>query len=177
MPLIYVTGAPGIGKSTLQKELIFRGYDARDLDDPYFGGPHDKVTGSVVSIPGAAERTKKWFDAHEWRVYPDAFRRLKRSVRGDLVLVLGVASNDEQILSFCDRVIYLKLDDQTLVERLKGRTGNDYGHNQFERDEILFRKMKMVARYDNPRVEHIDASGSVAEVAVRIVTILKQAIP
>ena len=39
MSLFYITGTPGTGKTTIQKELIKRGYEALDIDQRRFGGP------------------------------------------------------------------------------------------------------------------------------------------
>lgn len=65
MALIYITGAPGSGKTTLQRILSERGYEAHDLDD--YGGPYNKNTDKSVVMPTAEDRSPEWFEAHEWQ--------------------------------------------------------------------------------------------------------------
>lgn len=170
MPLIYVTGAPGIGKSTLQKEFIKRGYDARDIDDSSLGGPHNKATGTIVDIPQARDRTPDWFDAHEWRVYPDAFKRLKDEARNKNIIIFGVASSDSSILPVFDKIMYLDIDDETLTDRVRNRRVNDYGKNDFELVDILNRKHALDRKYSLLDVAQIDASKALNEVAEQIIS-------
>lgn len=172
MPLIYVTGAPGIGKSTLQKEFIKRGYDARDIDDSSLGGPHNKATGTIVDIPQARDRTPDWFDAHEWRVYPDAFKRLKDEARNKNIIIFGVASSDSSILPVFDKIMYLDIDDETLTDRVRNRRVNDYGKNDFELVDILNRKHALDRKYSLLDVAQIDASKALNEVAEQIISLL-----
>jgi dephospho-CoA kinase len=169
MSLIYVTGAPGSGKTTLQKELSSRGYDTRDIDNSNFGGPYNKSSGKQVIIPPADERSPDWFDAHEWRVHPDAFDRLKVESASKDIIVCGVAASDGQILHVFDKIMYLNLDDETLVSRLKTRIDNDYGKNDFELQEILSRKHGLDEKYSSLDVININASNSLSAVAEEII--------
>ncbi|MBM3210009.1 hypothetical protein FJZ39_01540 [Candidatus Saccharibacteria bacterium] len=98
MSLIYVTGAPGAGKTTLQKEFNTRGYETRDIDSSNLGGPHNKSTGEQVTIPPVDQRTPEWFEAHEWRVYPHAFDTLRSEARNKNIILFGVAESDGEIL-------------------------------------------------------------------------------
>jgi broad-specificity NMP kinase len=164
MSLIYVTGAPGAGKTTLQNELKRRGYDARDLDNPAFGGPHNKQSGERVTIPPADQRTPAWFEAHEWRIYHKAFDELKTAAKDNDIIICGVAASDGEILHVFDKIIYLKLDDRSLTERLKSRADNDYGKNDFELQEILNRKHGLDTKYASADVTVINAEKTLTEV-------------
>lgn len=170
MSLIYVTGAPGVGKTTLQKELLGLGYDARDLDDPVFGAPHNKATGKAVVFPDVSDRTPAWFDAHEWRLYSKEFERLGIEAKDKPIIILGVASTDSEILPVFDKIMYLNIDDALLSNRVRGRKENDYGHNEFELEEILTRKLKLDAKYQKPVFIQIDASKSLTEVTEQILS-------
>lgn len=165
MSLIYVTGAPGVGKTTLHNEFINRGYDARDIDDPSLGGPHNISTGERVIIPSAAERTPDWFKKHEWRVYSHAFNELRRASSTEDILVFGVAASDNEILHVFDKIIYLSLDDDSLASRLLNRQGNDYGKNPYELNEILDRKRRLDEKYASMGVVSIDAARPLNDVA------------
>lgn len=169
MALFYVTGAPGSGKTTLQKELETRGLTTRDIDNSNLGGPHNKSSGDRVTIPPASERTSEWFEAHEWRVYPDAFARLKLEAEDKDIILCGVAAADDEILHVFDKILYLRLDDDVLRSRLASRIDNDYGKNDFELEEIIQRKHGLDLKYDLQDVINIDASGSIDDVANRII--------
>lgn len=170
MSLIYVTGAPGAGKSTLQKALSQRGLEALDLDGSGLGGPHNKQSGARTVVPPADQRTPEWFDAHEWRIDLSAIEALSQRAQDKDVFLCGVAASDGEMLHYFSKILYLALDDKTLKERILARQGNDYGKNDFELKEILERKRKLDAKYAGLDVIEIDASRTVDEVADDIVS-------
>lgn len=170
MSLIYITGAPGVGKTTLQKEFERRGYETRDIDNSSLGGPHNKSTGERVTIPPVNERTPGWFEAHEWRVYPHAFDALKNEASDKDIILFGVAASDGEILHVFDTVMYLCIDDETLAHRIANREGNDFGKNDFELKDILSRKHGLDDKYASLDVTHIDATKSLTEVADAIIS-------
>lgn len=158
MALIYITGAPGSGKSSLQTELESRGYETHDLDDSSLGGPHNIATNQLVTIPPANQRTPEWFTEHEWRIYTDAVQKLKNQATDKDIYICGVAASDGEILPIFDKIFYLDIDDTTLKNRLSSRSKNDYGQNDFEVSEILQRKYDLDSKYSKIDVTHIDAS-------------------
>lgn len=169
MALIYVTGAPGAGKTTLMQELGKRGFETYDVDDSNIGGAHNKLSGKRVTIPPAEARPKEWFETHEWRTSRLAIEELKRRAKNKTILLCGVAPDDAELLSIFDQVIYLDVDEATLKERIAKRKDNDYGKNDFELADILERRRTMDARYKNLGVLIIDGSRELKEVADNIV--------
>jgi adenylate kinase family enzyme len=164
MALLYITGAPGAGKTTLQRALTEHGYDARDLDNSHLGGPHNKASGLRVVIPPVDQRSPEWFEAHEWRVYPDAMKALKLEASDRDILLCGVAASDGEVLHLFDKILYLKLDDETLRQRIESRIDNDFGKNDFELLQILERKHGLDMKYSSLDVIEIDAEKSLDEV-------------
>lgn len=158
MALIYITGAPGSGKSTIQRALTEQGLECYDIDAPTFGGPHNKASGERVVIPPADQRAANWFDYHEWRIYPNAFIKLQKESRSKDVVICGVAEADTKIIHLFDKILYLKLNDELLKERLLNRTDNDYGKNSSELTEIMRRKHNLDDRYNSSNSVIIDAS-------------------
>ncbi len=174
MSFIYVTGAPGAGKSTIQNELQKLGYEAHDIDNPTFGGPYNIATGQLVVIPSAEERPSDWFSLHEWRINHDAILSLKEDAleKNKLIFVCGVAGGDEKILSYFNKVFYLELENEVLKDRILGRVHNDYGHNESELNSIMKEKIALDERYADLDVIHINANHSLEKV---IGDILKEA--
>jgi hypothetical protein len=76
----------------------------------------------------------------------------------------------QQILPLFDRIMYLNIDDETILERIKNREENDYGQNEFELKEILARKRDLDEKYSKSDVIHIDAGKSLNEVADQIIS-------
>jgi len=172
MPLIYITGAPGAGKSTTQEQLQSLGFIAYDIDNRRFGGPYNLASGLPVVIPPASEREDDWFNRHEWRINTAAIEALK--VEADQnpekpIFLCGVAPSDEEILPIFDKIIYLSLSDAQLTERLDRNGHNDYGNNESEKQQILERKAKLDARYKRLGVLTIDATMPKEAVAQSIV--------
>lgn len=158
MSLIYITGAPGIGKTTILKELVSRGCEAYDLDGSKLGGAHNKSSGERVTIPSAEDRSPTWFDEHEWRIDVDAVKALLEKAADKPIYICGVSEDDDKIIDLFDKIFYLKLDDETLQNRISERTDNDYGKNESELQDILDRKRKLDLRYKNSAAVIVDAT-------------------
>ncbi|HEY1085316.1 MAG TPA: AAA family ATPase [Candidatus Saccharimonadales bacterium] len=172
MSFIYVTGAPGIGKTTIQRSFKGKGMEVYDLDDSQFGGAHNKVSGKKVDIPPAEARESDWFDKHEWRLYKNAFELLKQDARNKDIIVFGVSENDSEILDLFDKVIYLLIGNDELKERLRSRIDNDYGKKSSELNTILARKKKLDEKYLDCTYK-IDASRSLNSVSNDILNVIK----
>lgn len=173
MALIYITGAPGVGKSSIQKELTEAGYTAYDIDDRKLGGPYNKISGKLVIMPGVNLRTPEWFDQHEWRINIQAIEALKEQANLKAILVCGVAESDDLILHLFDKILYLEIDNDILAQRLSGRSKNDYGQNDFELQDILLRKKRLDEKYSGTNINKINANKSLKEVIQDIVSVIR----
>ena len=66
MPLVYITGNSGAGKSAVRKELQLRGYEAHDTDENNISSWQNKYTGNIVERPlDKADRTNVWYSEHD----------------------------------------------------------------------------------------------------------------
>jgi dephospho-CoA kinase len=139
MSLFYVTGVPGSGKSTVQKELHKLGFEAYDIDNPRFGCPVNKSTGESTTVPTIDLRTPEWFNNHEWRVSRKSIQELKNEATHNNIYLCGTATKEGLVLDLFDKVIYLNIDEQTLKQRLSSRTNNDFGKTEHELNLILER--------------------------------------
>lgn len=169
MSLIYITGVPGAGKTTVQKELESRGYEAYDIDQPRFGGPVNLATGESVTVPPIEERSAEWFDQHEWRVSRVAIEKLKQESEGKTVYLCGTATTDHLVWDLFDKVLYLQLDEATLRSRLASREGNDFGKTENELQLILTRYSDAQKNLENLDVTLIDASTQIGKTLEEII--------
>ncbi len=169
MPLIYVTGIAGSGKSAAQKELQRRGYEAHDVDEPGIGAAYNLQTGEIVSIPDAAERSPEWFEAHTWKMDLEAVKELKaRSLHG-VIYLCGRAGNESEAWRLFDKVVYLDINDDTLRWRLAVREDNDFGKTEHELQQILKRNKRAREEFEPLGAVFIDASESLDKVVGEIV--------
>lgn len=168
MSLIYITGVPGTGKTTVQRELERQGYQAYDIDQPRFGGPTNLVTGEPTVVPPIEERSAQWFDRHEWRVSRSAIEKLKRQSDGKVVYLCGTATTEHLIWDLFDKVLYLQIDEATLRSRLANREGNDFGKTEEEVQMILGRFREAQESTKSLGVTLIDATKDLGAVVEQI---------
>ncbi|MDF2917232.1 AAA family ATPase [Microbacterium sp. NPDC086615] len=111
MARVLITGMSGAGKSTVLGELAARGY--RTVDTDYDG----------------------WTDGNggPW----DVDRMTALLAAESTVVVSGTSENQG---SFCDRfehVVLLSAPAEVLLERVRARANNPYGHTAAQQQEIL----------------------------------------
>ena len=138
MPLVYVTGISGAGKSAVCHELNRRGHEAHDTDQEGNAVWVNRTTGEVTTQAGAADRSRPgWLREQEWRVVPSKVQALARRADSRLVFLCGSTANEDEVWHLFSRVVYLAIDEQTLRERLASRTSNDFGKAPDELSAIL----------------------------------------
>lgn len=141
MPLIYITGSAGSGKSTVRKELVRRGYKAYDVDEDKLKAWYHKQTNEL------AEHQKEWdesLDDQAWRqtywlkVERHRIEEIAKDTKDDPkpVFITGVNPNDNEIWDLFDKVISLSVSNETLDHRLEIRTSK-YGKHPDDRENIL----------------------------------------
>lgn len=116
MALIQIDGISGTGKTTVAEELIKRGYKALDADEAfgYFGNPETGVS--------TEEKTQiNWI----WNL--SKVKSLAQSSKNKTVFICGGAMNQNQIKQLFEKRFTLVIDDETMKQRLLGRTNNDFG--------------------------------------------------
>ncbi|WP_132297231.1 AAA family ATPase [Kribbella sp. VKM Ac-2568] len=122
-----VEGGSGTGKSSVFRELRRRGYKAIDGDNElaYQGDPETgKRTEGVSS-----------HEHHIWDV--DRVREIAASKADEIAVFCGGSRNFNKFLDIFDKVIVLDVDTETLKQRLAGRTADDWGGNEAEKEKIL----------------------------------------
>ena len=137
MPLIWLTGVPGAGKSTVRRELVRRGEIAHDADEEGFRVLLDRATGLPADDPGRGHRPPNWHERHWYPIARDRVDDLRRSAEHDVVFLAGSVPNELDVWDLFDLVLCLVVDDETLRHRLESRTDNDFGKDPAVRDAVL----------------------------------------
>ena len=117
---VLVTGMSGVGKSTVLTILASRGYRTVDLDDPGWSFEQAGPDGDLEQL---------W---DEGRV-----DTLLAAPTGTPLVLSGCARNQGRFYDRLDAVLLLDVPEHVMLERIDGRTGNDFGKDPAQRARIL----------------------------------------
>ena len=151
MPLHYITGISGSGKSTTLSELARRGYETYDVDEagPATAKWHNDTTGFVhpKSSVKKEDRTPEFLASHSWKVPRAEVAELANQASAKTIFLGGAIANESELHDLFDSVFALTIDDDTLTRRLASRTNNDWGKNPHELEQTLAANHELGERY------------------------------
>ncbi len=162
MPLFYITGVSGTGKSSILRELRARGFEAYGVDEDVYANWVNRKTGSVVAFPGWHNvDMHQWYRDHMWVMDADAVTALQQTaeMEGKEVFLCGGTAGEEAVWHHFARVFALVVDVETLQRRINQRSGNDFGKTPEELREILDWHKVSQETYRNRGALFIDATG------------------
>ncbi|MEV0314593.1 AAA family ATPase [Nonomuraea fuscirosea] len=168
MPLVWVTGNSGTGKSTVCGMLRARGYAAYDADDDGFSRWVDRHTGEVVTDPPYPV-PEGWLDRHGWAIVRERVEALAVESRSRVAFLCGSVENEADVRDLFDLVVCLVIDDDTLRHRLATRTTNTFGRHPEELAASLMWNPRLRAIYERRGATIVDASEPPAEVVERVI--------
>jgi dephospho-CoA kinase len=142
MPVVFVTGMSGTGKSAVLAELARRGHQVVDTD----GGGYSKQLRSPDE--GGWEQL--------WR--EDRIQALLDRHEQDVLFVSGCVANQGKFYPRFDAVVLLSAPAEVILDRVATRKTNDFGKSEAERRRIL---------YDLASVEPLLREGATAEIDTR----------
>jgi dephospho-CoA kinase len=169
MPLIYITGSSGAGKSTVRKELQERGFEAHDTDEDGFSHWVNIKTKAQVRIPEATNRPKGWLDEHAYMLSPEKVEELKEKASSQKVFLCGIPSNDIDFFNVFDKIIFLEIDKETMLDRIKNRRNNTFGQSEDSLALLLKWFDPIRLRYEKAGPTFIDATKPINLVVDEIV--------
>ena len=136
MKKIYITGISGTGKSTISEELNKKGIYSIDIDSSKYGLCHWKNKETRKEVYFEYGMGKDWMESHGW--YCDIEKLIKLlNVPKNIVVAVGLITNQDEYLNMFDRVFLLQCDEKTFLSRLDTRTSNDFGKHPLEKEHIL----------------------------------------
>ncbi|MFZ1074990.1 MAG: AAA family ATPase [Minisyncoccia bacterium] len=136
MAIYFVTGIPGAGKTSVQRELTRREYDAQGTDSLSIWIRRDNREPDNGQS-GIQYGTPEWYRTFRWTLEAAVVSRLKKESDDTAVFLCGTPGNAREVAHLFDTVFCLAVDDETLEHRLMSRTGNDYGKAKHQHDDIL----------------------------------------
>jgi shikimate kinase len=169
VPLVYITGISGAGKSAVCHELKSRGYEAHEMDQEDNAVWVNRKTGEVTRMAGApAVKSDAWLAEQEWRVVRRKVEALARRAHRRIVFLCGTSANEDEVWDLFSRVIYLAIDEPTLRDRLASRTSKVFGKRPNELEAILSWHKISEADYQRFGAVIVDATLPLHEVVEKV---------
>lgn len=139
MPLFFITGVSGSGKSEVLKELKLRGYEGYGTDEDGIAAYYDNQTGEKLIDPPteAEDRTPGWRSRYTWKMSRKRVEDLAIKSKEHPIFLCGVAENENEVWDLFSGVIALVIDEATLKHRIKTRVDNNFGKVPQELQSIL----------------------------------------
>jgi hypothetical protein len=174
MPLVYVTGLPGAGKSAVRRELQVRGLSAYGVDEDGYGDWINRETGEPEAMPGLADLNfRTWYLTHDWTLSLPRIAELSRRAgqSGGPVFLCGVADGDKAVWHLFSKVIALIADLETLKRRLAARDDNLFGKDPEQLADVATLHDGYEQTYRRFGAEIIDAVLPLDQVVSQILSI------
>ena len=165
MGLCWVTGVSGTGKSTIAAELRRLGELACDADD--LAAWRDRTSGIVRPTPltGVPDG---WVDQHGWFIDLERVREFREQVADGVGFLAGAVENEGEVWDLFDAVVYLRADDDTITQRLRDRTTNDFGKSAEQLAMVLEWNALLEDQYRSAGATIVDATLPLAEVVAAV---------
>lgn len=164
VPLVWVTGNSGVGKSTVCALLRSRGELAIDADWEGYNHWVDRTSGQVVVDPPDPVPAG-WLDRFGWKIIRAEVEALAERARDRTAFLCGSAENEDDVLDLFDHVVCVVVDSDTLRDRLLTRTNNSFGRHPEELAAAMECNDATESTYRNLGATIIDGRRPLAEVA------------
>jgi dephospho-CoA kinase len=176
MPVVWITGSPGTGKSRVLEALVARGFIAFDADKG-IARWRDRSSGEAVWAPPARTRPATWHRDFTRRLERDRVQEIIENAGDSIASLCGVVENDAELWDLFAKVVYLVLDEAPLRDRLLARTTNDYGKEPSQLVGTLRRNASFEAKYRSIGAVMLDASQTVDSVVESILATSRELAP
>ena len=176
MPLVWVTGSPGVGKSTVCALLKSRGELAVDADWAGYSHWVDRTSGQIITDP-PYPTPGGWLDRFAWRISRAEVETLSTRMHNKTAFLCGSAENEVAVWDLFDHMVCLVADNETLRDRLGTRTTNAFGKHPDELAAALGWNEDVESTYRRLGATIIDGRQPLPEVADAILAAAARVVP
>ena len=166
--IVYVTGVPGAGKSSVRRALRDQGGVAYGTDEDHIAAFFD-ATGTIVPIAGIVD-SAPWRSQHSWKIIPERLDELT-ALNVDRVFLCGSASNEGEVWDRFAAVVALIVDAPTMLERLSERTNNSFGKSPDERAKAVGWQRGYAESFRSYGARLVDATAPIETVVESILSL------
>lgn len=174
MPLVWVTGSSGVGKSTVCALLKSQGELAVDSDGEGYSRWVDRMSGQVVADPPPTVPAG-WLERFAWKISRAEVEALAARAHDKTVFLCGYVENEADVSDLFDLVVCLVAHSETLRDRLRNRTTNAFGKHPEELAAALELNIGVESTYRRLGALVIDGRRPPAEIADTILAAAKTA--
>jgi adenylate kinase family enzyme len=170
MATCFITGPPGVGKTTLLAELSSRGYATLDADStPGLCGWIDESTGLKVADWSPEQSTAP--EGCRWGWDTPRMHEIAAHPTSDPFFFGGNTHGTARFYALFDKVVALIIDDDELIKRLTSPRDNpnNYGQKPEHIIEALATNHGFAERAQAHGAIVIDAAQPVARIADRVI--------
>ncbi|HET6746919.1 MAG TPA: AAA family ATPase [Candidatus Saccharimonadales bacterium] len=172
MSLIYITGMPSSGKSTVRHELQRKGFTAYGGAEDGLAAFFNNETGERINWVESSNRTAEWNEHHTWKIPRKTIEEIKQNSEDKPVFLCAVTRNDkDELWDLFDKVIALTIDEDTLKHRLATRTNNDVGKSKHELEILIERQKTAKVEYEKLGAYLVNATQPIDQVVEDIIKI------
>jgi dephospho-CoA kinase len=175
MPLIWITGISGSGKSAVRRELRSRGYEAYGTDEDGFAQWVEIESGVITprASAGVSDRSPGFLARNDWRVDVKRVRALAAEAKDKLIFLCGSVQNEIKVWEFFEKAILLSVDEETIRKRIESRTENDFGKSDHELALILGWNQNIESNYEGYGAFIVDARMAISDIVDEVVRIVE----
>jgi hypothetical protein len=164
VPLVWVTGNSGVGKSTVCTLLKNRGELAIDADWEGYNHWADRTSGEIVTDPPYPVPAG-WLGRFAWKIGREDVEALSVRAHDATAFLFGSVENEDEVWDLFDLVVCLVADNETLRHRLETRTTNAFGKHPEELAAALDGNEGVASTYRRRGATIVDGRQPLSEVA------------
>lgn len=176
MPLVWVTGSSGVGKSTVCALLKSRGQLAIDADFEGLSHWVDRTSGQIITDP-PDPTPRGWLNRFAWKISRAEIESLSTKVHDKTAFLCGAAENEAAVWDLFEHAVCLVADNDTLRDRLGTRTTNAFGKHPEELEAALGWNDNVESTYRRLGATIIDGTQPPEEVADAVLAAAARFVP
>jgi hypothetical protein len=176
VPLVWVTGNSGAGKSTVCALLKSLGELAFDADWEGYSHWVGRASGQGAADPPYPVPAG-WLERFAWRINRAEVEALATRARDKTAFLCGSAENEADVRDLFDLTVCLVADTETLRDRLQARTTNAFGKHPEELAAALGANDSAESDYRRLGATIIDGTRPAAEVTSAILAAAAKTAP